>query len=271
MFDRFRERSHEREHLDIGDYSPEEYEGCIVELQRVNRWLGDTRALRLSLLADIKQANLDSFSVLDVGAGSGELLRVAADWSRKNKLKGRFTAVELNARSAKAVLEKSGGRKEIVSIRADGLSLPFGDGSFDYSICSLFTHHLDAREAVLALRELKRVARRRIFIIDLHRHPIAYYFYRTVGRMFLHNRLVREDGALSILRSFKPQELLNLAAQAGLVDVRIERRFPYRLVLSARAGRSDGYRARYEENNERPRQSAHPDHMDHAENVGATR
>ncbi len=58
MFARFSERSNELEHLDIGDYTPEEYEGCIVELQRVNQWLGDARALRLSLLADIAQADL---------------------------------------------------------------------------------------------------------------------------------------------------------------------------------------------------------------------
>ncbi|MCA1600444.1 MAG: methyltransferase domain-containing protein [Acidobacteria bacterium] len=268
MFDRFRNRSHELEHLDIGDYTAEEYEGCIVELQRVNRWLGDARALRLSLLADIKHADLRNFSVLDVGAGSGELLRVAAAWARRNKLEGRFTALELNARAAKAVLEKSSDRREIVSIRGDALRLPFGDGSFDYLICSLFTHHLDDREIVLALQELQRVARRRIFIIDLHRHPIAYYFYRTVGRLFLHNRLVREDGALSILRSFKPRELINLAAQAGLEDVRIERRFPYRLILSARAN-VDAPCARGEKNNERPRLNAHADHIYHAENVGA--
>ncbi|MCA1603483.1 MAG: hypothetical protein LC776_18190, partial [Acidobacteria bacterium] len=43
MFARFRERSNDLEHLDIGDYTPEEYEGCIVELQRVNQWLGDAR------------------------------------------------------------------------------------------------------------------------------------------------------------------------------------------------------------------------------------
>ncbi len=60
-----------------------------------------------------------------------------------------------------------------------------------------------------------------------------------MGRLFLHNRLLREDSALSILRSFKPQELTNLAYQAGLNDVRIERRFPYRQVLSARANWMD--------------------------------
>ncbi|PYS77801.1 MAG: hypothetical protein DMF70_15960, partial [Acidobacteria bacterium] len=81
MFQRFRQRSYELEHLDIGDYTSEEYEGCIVELQRVNRWLGDESALRDSLLKEIERAGLRSFSVLDVGAGSGELLRVAAKWA----------------------------------------------------------------------------------------------------------------------------------------------------------------------------------------------
>ncbi|MGI8898951.1 MAG: methyltransferase domain-containing protein [Pyrinomonadaceae bacterium] len=271
MFTRFRERSNDLEHLDIGDYTPEEYEGCIVELQRVNRWLGDARALRLSLLADIEQADLRPFSVLDVAAGSGELLRVAAAWTRRNKLKGSFTALELNARSAQAILEESSGFAEILSIRGDALRLPFADGSFDYSICSLFTHHLDDREVVLSLQELNRVARRRIFIIDLHRHPIAYYFYRTVGRLFLHNRLLREDGALSILRSFKPQELLNLASQAGLDDVRIERRFPYRLVLSARANWINPLGTRWERNNTHLPLNGPADHVDHADNFGLAR
>ncbi len=270
MFARFRERSHDLEQLDIGDYTPEEYEGCIVELQRVNQWLGDARALRLSLLTDIEQADLRSFSVLDVAAGSGELLRVAAGWTRRNKLKGSFTALELNARSAEATLEKSSAFGEIVSIRGDALRLPFADGSFDYSICSLFTHHLDDGKVVLALQELSRVARRRIFVIDLHRHPIAYYFYCTLGRLFLHNRLIREDGALSILRSFKPQELIHLASRASLDGVRVERRFPYRLVLSARAKWMGLHGNRWEQNNNRPL-TAHADHMNQAENVGLTR
>jgi len=64
---------------------------------------------------------------------------------------------------------------------------------------------------------------------------VAYFFYTTIGRLFLHNRLIREDGALSILRSFKREELLDLARRAGLDNPRVVRHFPYRLVLSARA------------------------------------
>lgn len=271
MFDKFRERSNDLEHIDVGDYTPEEYEGCIIELQRVNHWLGDARALRRSLLADIEETNLRRVSVLDVAAGSGELLRVAAAWTRKKKREGSFTALELNARSARAVLENARGRDEIFSIRGDALSLPFAAGSFDYAISSLFTHHLNDLEAVQALQELNRVARRRIFIIDLHRHPIAYYLYRTVGRLFLHNRLLREDGALSILRSFKPDELIDLAARAGLNDIRLDRRFPYRLVLSARATSLDPQDGRSVRNNKQPNLTSHPEHLDHAENVRLAR
>src|SRR5882724_11675899 len=102
MFEQFHQRSLELEHLDKGDYTAEEYEGCIVELQRINRWLGDARALRVSLLREIEKLNLHRFSVLDVGAGSGELLRVIADWARRNGRKAQLTGLELNTRSASA-------------------------------------------------------------------------------------------------------------------------------------------------------------------------
>jgi ubiquinone/menaquinone biosynthesis C-methylase UbiE len=234
MFERFHRRSYELEHLDKGDYTPEEYEGCIVELQRVNRWLGDARALRRTLLAEIKQASLKSFTLLDVGAGSGELLRVAADWARKNQLRALLVGLELNARSARAIREQSKDFNEISSVRADAFRLPFRDDSFNYAICSLFTHHFKDDQVISLLQEMNRLARQRVFIIDLHRHPISYYLYTTVGRLFLHNRLLREDGALSILRSFKSHELEKLAEQAGLKEVSVVRKFPFRLVLSAR-------------------------------------
>jgi ubiquinone/menaquinone biosynthesis C-methylase UbiE len=232
IFPAFRERSYELEHIDIGDYTAAEYEGCLIELRRVNRLMGDARALRRSLLAEIDRLGLKSFSVLDVGAGSGELLRVVADWSRKNGKTSGLVGLELNARSAESILEESRAIPEIRAVRADALRLPFEDASFDFVISSLFTHHLTDEDVVTVLREMGRVARRRLYVIDLHRHPVAYYLYTTVGRLVLYNRLLREDGALSILRSFRPDEMRELAKQAGLKEVRVNRRFPFRLELS---------------------------------------
>jgi ubiquinone/menaquinone biosynthesis C-methylase UbiE len=230
---RFGQRSHEPEHIDKGDYTPEEYEGCLAELRRVNRWLGDVSALERSVLPDIFRGGLREFTMLDVGAGTGELLRevALAAWGRQ--VKARLVGLELNGRAAEGLLEESREFAEVASVRGDALRLPFADGAFDYVMCSLFTHHFRDDACVRVLQEMARVARRRVYCIDLHRHPVAYYFYTTVGRLILHNRLVREDGALSILRSFRPDELQRLGERAGLKDVKVERRFPYRLVLSA--------------------------------------
>ena len=235
MFSRFRKRSNELEHLDKGDYTPEEYEGCLVELRRINAWLGDTRALSQTLLAEVEHLDLRSFSVLDVGAGSGELLRAAARWTKKSNRAGMFVGVELNARSARAIAEESRQFPEITAVQADGFLLPFADNAFDYVICSLITHHFTDTAVVAFLKELSRTARRSIFVIDLYRNPLAYYLYSTVGRLFLYNRLIREDGALSILRSFTPDELERLAQQAGLKEIKVRQVFPARLVLSGQS------------------------------------
>lgn len=226
-------RSDQLELIDTGDYTPEEYEGCLIELRRINRFLGDTRALKKSFLESEIQRNFSGgFSVLDIGAGSGELLREIAKFAREKKRPAHLVGLELNARSARAILEESKDFiTEVFSLRGDAFSLPFENSSFDYAICSLFTHHFTDENVVKILREMKRVARRKIFVIDLHRHALAYFLYTTIGRVFLYNRLVRHDGALSILRSFRPDELKNLALAAKFENVSVRRYFPFRLVL----------------------------------------
>lgn len=233
MLEKFKRRSYELEDIDTGNYTAAEYEGCIGELQLVNRWMGDAFTLKNTLFREIAAESLRDFSVLDVGAGSGELLRVTATWARETGRTMRAVGLELNERSASAILEESHEFPEISSVRGDAMLLPFAAADFDYVICSLFTHHFGEDQVVQILREMNRVARRRIIVIDLHRHPIAYLLYTTLGRLILKNRLLRHDGALSILRSFKAPELFELGKQAGLRDVWVSRHFPYRLVLNA--------------------------------------
>ncbi|MCP9494664.1 MAG: methyltransferase domain-containing protein [Pyrinomonadaceae bacterium MAG19_C2-C3] len=229
-----KERSYELEHLDTGDYTAAEYTGCLAELRRINRWLGDARAMRHTILRRIERDDLREFSLLDAGAGSGELLRGIARWAAKKNIDARLIGLELNERATVALKDESQRHANIEAVRADALALPFADKSFDYAMCSLFAHHFREGEIVALLREFGRVARGGVFVIDLHRHLTAYLLYTTAGRIVLHNRLVREDGALSIRRGFRPPELYKLAAQAGLEAVEVERVFPFRLILIAR-------------------------------------
>jgi ubiquinone/menaquinone biosynthesis C-methylase UbiE len=230
----FQKRSYQLERIDTGNYTPEEYDRFLREISLVNRLTGDNRALKNSLLREIEREDLPSFSVLDVGAGSGEFLRMIARFARRQKRKANLFGLELNARSAKAILEESGGFGEIESIRSDALNLPFAENSFDYAVCSLFTHHFKDEAVIKILGEMARVARRRIFVIDLHRHKLAHFSYQIFCAAFRISPLVREDGSLSILRGFIPAELKNLAVAAKLENVSVERHFPFRLVLSGR-------------------------------------
>ena len=229
----FTTRSLKLERIDTGDYTPEEYDRFLQDIRLVNRFAGDRRALQKTLLEEVKKENLPEFSVLDIGAGSGELLRDTGKFARKQKRRARLFGLELNARSAAAILEESKNYDEIKSVQANALTLPFADKTFDYAISSLFTHHLTDVQIVKTLQEMKRVVRRKIFIIDLHRRPGAYFFYKIFCIAFRISPLVRQDGSLSILRSFKPAELIELAQRAGLENVSVRKIFPFRLVLEA--------------------------------------
>ncbi len=229
----FAKRSKKLERIDTGDYTAAEYDLFLHEIKFINSVTGDLKALQNTLLPDIRGNKLTQFSVLDVGAGSGEMLRAVANFAKDAGLKCTLTGLELHKRSAEAILQDSAGFPEINAVRSNALMLPFADNTFDYSICSLFTHHLRNEDVVNVISEMNRVSRRGIFVTDLHRHPLAYVFYTVFCLVFRISPLVREDGLLSILRSFKPEELRELGEQAGIKNASIKRSFPFRLVLTA--------------------------------------
>ncbi len=225
MFNRFRRRSTKLERLDTGDYTPAEYSRWQREMVFIHSFLGEKRALRNSLLAEAAKENRE-VSILDVGAGAGEMLEyIAGSKSLENRI---LVGCEINEQAAASIYNKG-----FLSVRCDSMALPFADGSFDYVFCSLFLHHLPSEKAVENLTEMRRVARKQIFVIDLRRSAIAYYFYKIVGRLLL-QRFTLEDGALSILRSFTPEELLVVAERAGLSEIKVVRSAAYRLILSAK-------------------------------------
>jgi ubiquinone/menaquinone biosynthesis C-methylase UbiE len=227
----FKNRSYKLERLDTGDYTADEYDVCLSELRLVNRWIGDTYALKATLLREIESLDLKEVSVLDVGAGSGELLREIAKFGRKTTRKTKLFGLEYNQRSAESIILESKDFNEISAVRGTGFSLPFADNSFDYTICSLFTHHFTDENVIKLLAEMKRVSSRGVFVIDLHRQAIAYGLYKIFCVAFRISNLVREDGSLSVLRGFKPNELNYLAEKAKLENVEVSKHFPYRLVL----------------------------------------
>ena len=229
----FEKRATELERIDTGDYTPDEYAMFLREIAFINRYLGDGRALKKSLLHEIDECDLREFSVLDVGCGSGELLRMIAEFAANSKRKCSLTGIDLNPISSATTRSQSSEFPEIASVQGDAFQLPFADGAFDFAISSLFFHHLTDEQIPIVLKEMSRVTRRGLFVIDLHRDPVAYVGYKLFCVAFRISELVRHDGSLSIRKGFRAGELSGFAANAGLVSFADTQVSPGRVVLKS--------------------------------------
>lgn len=230
MFDRFRHRSQALERLDTGDYSPEEYARWQHEMRLVHSFWGEGRALKNSLIRHVRDSGSHYVSVLDVGAGTGSVLKLI-----KKALADRdiHAIAAETSDEALRIVRREQKKTGILPVKCSGLQLPFPDHSIDYVLCTLVLHHLSDDEAVEWLGEMCRVARRRFFAVDLNRHPLGYYGWRLISPL-LFQRFTRDDGALSIFRSFTAEELLKIAKRAGVSEVKVEHSRANRLVLSGR-------------------------------------
>jgi SAM-dependent methyltransferase len=113
---------------------------------------------------------------------------------------------------------------------ADIHAAPFRDGTFDYVTCALFFHHLTDDEVVRTLHAFDRVARRGIVVNDLIRRRRLFFWSWLLTRPF--NAVLRQDGPLSVRRSFRPDELTGLAQRAGLRWLFVQTHFGHRMTLA---------------------------------------
>jgi ubiquinone/menaquinone biosynthesis C-methylase UbiE len=230
MLERFQHRSHALERLDTGDYTAAEYDRWQREMRLIHRFWGEKQALRDTLVADVRDKRLAYASILDVGAGNGDVLDLVSEMLPERDL--LLIAAETSD-DALHSLVKDKQKANVRPVKSSGLQLPFDDHSVDYVISTLTLHHMSDAGAKLLIREMCRVSRRRFYVVDLNRHPIGYYGWRLLSP-FLVQRFTREDGALSISRSFNADELLALAKDAGVSEVKVTHSRANRLVLSGR-------------------------------------
>ncbi|MGD9562024.1 MAG: methyltransferase domain-containing protein [Pyrinomonadaceae bacterium] len=228
----FNHRATKPERIDQGDYTPDEYARFLREIRFINQRLGDRSALEATLLANIERLGLNEFSVLDVGAGTGELLGVIAEFARTRGRKAHLVGLDLNDLSINEVAAEGTRFDEIVPVQGNALDLPFADDAFDYAICSLFTHHLTDEQIPIALREMYRVARRGIVVIDLERSARAWFLYQLFCLAYRISPLVRQDGSLSIRKGFTSNEMLGFGNAANLENSFVQKHAPYRVVLT---------------------------------------
>jgi ubiquinone/menaquinone biosynthesis C-methylase UbiE len=192
-----------------------EFDQAYRELASINRKLGGIRAIERFL------PQREGLLVLDVAAGGCDI----GDALVKTR-SCKVVSLDLNPMGLRH-------SRHTWPVVGDGTTLPFADGAFDAVICSLSFHHLTDAECVQVLREMWRTSRSCVLVNDLHRHPVAYASIQILAQIFSKSDMVKHDGPVSVLRAFRPSDLMEIARRAG-VPAEVHRSFPFRLVLAGK-------------------------------------
>jgi len=214
--------------MDSAELGAAAYARVLHDLARVNRWTFTAHPLLAFL--DQAAAGLVRLRLLDVGFGEGDMLRRVARWARRRGIAASLIGIDLNPRSADVARAATSDDLPIEYLTGDYQDLA---GKFDFVVSSQVTHHMTDGQLFDFLHFMEQRAARGWLINDLHRHAFAYYGFPLLARLLGVHRIVREDGQLSIARSFRPEEWRAILSAAGMPvdEIRIARRFPFRLAV----------------------------------------
>jgi 2-polyprenyl-3-methyl-5-hydroxy-6-metoxy-1,4-benzoquinol methylase len=221
-------RSRQEEQMDEPGLDPATYERVLHDLARVNRWTFTAWPSIAFISRAIGSAR--RLHLLDIGFGDGDILRAIGRWARRRGIEAELIGVDLNEKSLQAARAATP-----PDLRIDYRAGDYVDqaGPFDFIICTQVAHHMTDEQLMTLLRFMESEARLGWLVCDLHRHGFAYWTFPLLARLLRVERIVREDGQLSIARSFRPDEWKAALQQAGIAadQVRIVRRFAFRLCV----------------------------------------
>lgn len=215
--------------MDAADLDPAVYAAVLADLAQVNRVVLSGRPT-LNFLARGTRG-MASFRLLDVGFGHGDMLRRIARWAAKRRIRAELVGIDLNPRSA-AIAAGATPASMRIDYRAGDYEALAGEG-FDFIISSFVAHHMTTDQLVTFLRFMEREARVGWMVNDLLRHGFAHATYPLLARVMGWHRIVREDGQLSIARSYRPPEWEPLLRAAAIPPgaAQVVRRFPFKLCV----------------------------------------
>ena len=216
--------------LDHPDADPAAVASSLRHIAVANRWFGGWWAVRRGLERVTRRLGEPAarLTVLDVGCGAGDLAAKAVVWGARRGL--QIVPVGLERHRAAAGLAR---RQRILTLLGCAGGLPIRDKGVDIVLASQLIHHL-APEAIVAFcQAADRLARLGVVIADLRRSPWAMAGFWMGSRALGFDVATRADGLTSVRRGFRPDELRQLLARAG-VPARVERSPGFRLVATWR-------------------------------------
>lgn len=224
----FLQRSQEVEIMDDLQCSGEVVHQTLRELEFINKWLGGNTITLEGVRQLIKGHNKRTITIADLGCGSGDILRLLADWGRKNSIPMKLTGIDANPYIIAFARKHSEAYPEIYFESLDIFSPDFQQRQFDIILGTLFYHHFQSEVLIAFFSKLKTQALIGWVINDLHRHWVAFHSIRLVTKYFSKSSMVQYDAPLSVLRAFSREELEDILSKAGILKYNLKWKWAFR-------------------------------------------
>jgi SAM-dependent methyltransferase len=237
----FKNRSSQSELMDAPDIPVKLLHQNLGELDLLNRTLGG-HSISLEGIKRLMVDRQKVYHVVDLGCGSGDVLKYIARWARSNQYLVKLTGIDRNSDAIRYLVDNCSEYPEINGVVSDYKDYLETDPCIDIVHSSLFCHHLNNQELLELFRYLKSYASVGFVINDLQRSSIAYYSVWFLTRLLNGSILSKHDGPISVLRAFTHDELEKLLHQSGIIEISIQWRWAFRYLVVAKTYHDYGIR-----------------------------
>lgn len=202
-------RAKEDELMDDFSMGGEELSEALQHLQRLNR-IFPAAAPILHGVEKLWQANgrPSTLSILDVGAGSGDINTKLLKWADRKGISLQITLVDMTMEACEEARQLFRDEPRVIVRQGDVMELE--EGAADIVTGSQFIHHFDGDELVNMVAHMLQASRYGVVINDIHRHAVSYTAVWLTTRLISRNRYIRHDGPLSVAKGFKGRDWRDL-------------------------------------------------------------
>lgn len=222
-------RTQETEIMDDFSLQGEELRDALNQIARINRLLGGNKLTLHGLKRLLIKSNTNQIiTIADIGCGNGDMLRMLANFGKKNKLNFKLIGIDANDFTINYAKTLSNEYSNIEYQCVDIFSENFKNIKYDIVLCTLTLHHFTNNKILNIITIFNKNAKVGIIVNDLHRSKLAYRLFQLICAIFNLNSMSREDGLVSILRGFKKNELEDFSKKLNLKNYSINWKWAFR-------------------------------------------
>jgi len=214
-----------REKMDEADCDLTTLRNTYEQFGIINRLLGGWNKIYKTRIRPVLKKDAGTPSVLDIGCGGGDIIRALTKMTKDDGLAVSFTGIDPDLRAINYSREMNLNPYSNFYAKTSG-ELVETNSRYTVVISNHLMHHLSNKDLLKICSDAEQLSTRLILFNDIERSDIGYGVFRFIAPLLFKDSFIAGDGALSIRRSYRADELKEKLPGGWTVHTQ----FPYRLL-----------------------------------------